>query len=394
MEASGYSRNYIYKVQKEILWILSEAELRDWECYKDIYHHYKTVIQTQKTFIIKRAIIGIIEHFDLYCKYPDSKWKCFARKNAYTRLIPAFKELIDYYIKKEKTRGKKASSINTESQNASNFLFAMQEAGVSRLDEITEEAAMALFVSHEGKQLRGYTYRRSVTALFESCLSIDPDACKRILTFLPMGRNTRKNIQYLTAQEVKKIRETLEDMSNTLSKCDRAIGKLALYTGLRGSDIAAMEVTSIDWEHEVIKINQQKTGNSLELPLTITVGNAIYDYLTSERPSVNNTALFLSLIGPNRRMAADNMGNVSARIMKAAGIRQTKGERKGLHIFRHHLATTLLGNNVSQAVISRTLGHSSPSSTETYLSADFAHLKDCALSISQFPISEEVLSIG
>jgi len=78
--------------------------------------------------------------------------------------------------------------------------------------------------------------------------------------------------------------------------------------------------------------------------------------------------------------------------MKAAGVRQSKGDRKGFHIFRHHLATALLGNGVPQPVISRTLGHTSPASLEAYLSADFLHLKECAINIERFPVSQEVFS--
>ncbi|ETR69183.1 MAG: hypothetical protein OMM_09824 [Candidatus Magnetoglobus multicellularis str. Araruama] len=78
--------------------------------------------------------------------------------------------------------------------------------------------------------------------------------------------------------------------------------------------------------------------------------------------------------------------------MKAANIRQSKGDRKGFHIFRHHLATALLGNGISQPVISSTLGHTSPDSLEPYLSADFSHLKDCSISIESFPMKKEVFS--
>lgn len=177
------------------------------------------------------------------------------------------------------------------------------------------------------------------------------------------------------------------DTSNMLTLRDRAIGKLVFYTGLRCGDIAAMEMASIDWECDMIRIKQQKTGVTLELPLTATVGNAIYDYLTAERPSAEASSLFLSRSKPYRSMSRSSMGHVAARIMEAAGVRQSKGDRKGLHIFRHHLATTLLSNGVSQAVISRTLGHSSPDSIDTYLSADFPHLKECALSIASFPVS-------
>ena len=77
--------------------------------------------------------------------------------------------------------------------------------------------------------------------------------------------------------------------------------------------------------------------------------------------------------------------------MEKCGIRQEPGDRKGLHLLRHHLATELLANDVPIPTISRILGHSSPDSTQTYLRADFIHLKECSLSIQDFPIQLEVL---
>lgn len=212
------------------------------------------------------------------------------------------------------------------------------------------------------------------------------------MAFLPALRESRKNIQYLTSEEIEKIKESLANGENTLTLRDKAIGMLALYTGLRGCDIAGMTLDSIDWNRDLIYITQQKTEFPLELPLTAVVGNAIYDYLTSERPHIESRYLFISQNKPYDRLKSRSIGNVSVRIMNASGIRQSEGDRKGLHIFRHHLATALLGNGVPQPVISRTLGHTSPDSLVAYLSADFPHLKECSISINRFPVPEEVFS--
>ena len=74
-------------------------------------------------------------------------------------------------------------------------------------------------------------------------------------------------------------------------------------------------------------------------------------------------------------------------------MRQNPGDRKGTHIFRHNLASSMLENSVPQPVITQTLGHTAPDSLEPYLRADFVHLKECALSVEQFPLAKEVLSI-
>jgi integrase len=78
--------------------------------------------------------------------------------------------------------------------------------------------------------------------------------------------------------------------------------------------------------------------------------------------------------------------------MEKAGVRQYSGARKGTHIFRHRLATALLEKGIPQPIISSTLGHTAPNSLETYLYADMAHLKECALDVTQYAIAEGVFS--
>lgn len=83
-------------------------------------------------------------------------------------------------------------------------------------------------------------------------------------------------------------------------------------------------------------------------------------------------------------------GKFAKKYTRAAGVRRSPGERRGSHIFRHHLATHLAGKGFAQPVISNTLGHSEPTTLSYYLSADMVHLRELALSIEQFPLGKEV----
>jgi len=393
MKNNGYSKNYVDRLKREIAKILSSVDLKDWSCYTDVYLDYTNTSDSPKYLREKRTIIGAIEQFDVHSRYPDGRRRHeLFERGAYPLLSPEFKYIIDYYCKAEKKRGKKTTTIYSESHNASTFFLSLQQKGIYNLDKMTQEAVLSIFMSPDGILLRSYSYKKNIAAVLKACIPYHPETCPRILSFLPALRETRKNIQYLSSEAIQKIKSTLVDCENSLTLGDKAIGMLALYTGLRGCDIAGMTLDSIDWERELIYITQQKTEFPLELPLTAVVGNAIYDYLTLERPHTESRYLFVSQNKPYDHLKSGSIGNVAVRIMKAAGIRQSKGDRKGFHIFRHHLATALLGNGVPQPVISRALGHTSPDSIEAYLSADFPHLKECSISIEHFPVSEGVFS--
>ena len=393
METNGYSKTYVDRFKREIKKIIS-ADSKEWSCYKDVYLEYTKTSQSPDYLRDKRTIIGAIEQFDVHGRYPDGRRRHeLFERGSYPLLSSEFKSVIDLYCEVEKKRGKKKfTTVYTESHNASTFFLSLQQKGINSLEKTTEEAVLSIFMSPDETLLRSCSYKKNIAAVLKACIPYHPGTCPQILAFLPALRETRKNIQYLTSKEIQEVKGALADGENLLTLRDKAVGMLALYTGLRGCDIAGLTLDNIDWDRDLICIKQQKTDILLELPLTAVVGNAIYDYLTSEHPHTESRYIFVSQLKPYERLKNRSIGNVAVRIMKAAGIRQSKGDRKGFHIFRHHLATALLGNGVPQPVISRVLGHTSPDSLESYLRADFPHLKECAISIERFPVPKEVFS--
>ena len=392
METNSYSKTYVDSFKREIKKILASEDSEEWSCYKDVYLGYTKIPYSPNTLRDKRTVIGAIEQFDVHDRYPNGRRRHqLFERGSYPLLSPEFKSVIDLYHEVEKKRGKKKSAtVYTESHNASTFFLSLQQKGINSLGKTTEEAVLSIFMSPDETLLRSCSYKKNIAAVLKACIPYHPETCPQILAFLPALRETRKNIQYLTSKEIQKVKGVLADGENLLTLRDKAIGMLALYTGVRGCDIAGLTLDDIDWNRDFIDIKQQKTEIPLELPLTAVVGNAIYDYLTSERPHTESRYIFVSQLKPYERLKNRSIGNVAVLIMKAAGIRQSKGDRKGFHIFRHHVATELLGNGVPQPVISRTLGHTSPDSLESYLRADFPHLKECAISIEGVPVPKEV----
>jgi Site-specific recombinase XerD len=85
------------------------------------------------------------------------------------------------------------------------------------------------------------------------------------------------------------------DRGNPIGKRDYAMILLALRLGLRGSDIKGMKLCDINWEQDTITIVQQKTKESVALPLSIEVGHAIIDYLKNSQPISKQPYVFLAL---------------------------------------------------------------------------------------------------
>ncbi len=395
MERDGYCATYITKVRREIDYVLSGADSKDWSSYTDIYLEYVNKSSSRHYLRDKLNCLGIIERFDNCGQYPDGRRRQrIVKRGLYHLLVPEFKAVVDCYRACESKRNKKATTIISEASHGASFLHALQQNGINTLGEITESAVLSVFVGDDNTLRRSCSYKKDIAAVLKACIRETPDCPEftRILAYLPELREHRKNIQYLKSDEIHRIKQALTNEDSQLSLRDRAVGLLALYTGLRCCDIAGLTVNDIDWAKELIHIRQQKTGAPLELPLSVIVGNAVYDYLTAERSETGCEFIFISKNRPYGRLLSGSIGNISNKIMKTANIRQGSGDRRGFHIFRHRVATELLGSGVPQPVISRALGHTSPNSLEAYLSADFKHLKECALSIERFPMPEGVFA--
>ena len=387
-----YTESYIRRVKENVRWILKNEKNNPWQSYLDVY---EARIQKPYSELYKknlRQAFTAIQQFDLYEEYPNRKPKnCLIKHGAYHQLIPEFKGVIDFFTASEAIRDHRESTTKGRISNTAVFLYEMQKKGICSLGCICEEDVLSFFADDAGYLSKCSSYKKNIAAVLKVAAEWREDECIRLLAYLPQIRPRRKNIQYLTPEEIEAIRSAIDDENSGLSLRNRAIGNLLLCTGIRGCDIADMRCDSIDWEADEIHIpQQQKTSRPLILPLTARIGNSILDYLENERPDSADDHLFLGELYPHYPFKAKAVWYQSSKIYKAASIRQEHGDRRGTHLFRHNVATSLLDNGVARPIISETLGQSDPVSLNPYLHTAFEHLKKCALSISEFPIDKGV----
>ena len=388
----GYSEMYINTVKKILKYLIEEQNPERWNSYSELLKEMECNTPSKASLKHKKTALNLISNFDLFGVLPGESSPPYFRGGTYKELNNEYKSMIDYYESSADESSKKLSTIRNECANTSSFLLSLQKQGISQLCEISEEAILSILTDEKGNPIRSASYLSQISSVFKGTVKWNSE-CARIAALLPTIKKHRKNIQYFQAHEKEKIKSLLQSTDTTITYRNKAIGCLLYYTGLRTSDIANLTFDSIDWNREKITIVQQKTGNLVSIPMPVIVGNAIYDYLMHERRKSDEPYIFLSYNKPYKKLSPGSIGMVADKeIYDKAYIRQNKGDRKGGHLFRHNVATSLLENGVSRAVISKTLGHATPRSTDIYLSADMVHLKEYSLSIDAFPIREEVFS--
>ena len=180
-----------------------------------------------------------------------------------------------------------------------------------------------------------------------------------------------------SVDEIKKILIKI-DRNSVIGKRDYAMVILAVRYGLRSSDVVGLRFENIDWDNNLISLEQDKTKRMVEFPLLPEVGNAILDYIKVRRQS-SQPFVFVQAKGPISKLSSSAFYNILNNYIRLANIAGLEKRKHGPHSLRHSLASELLKEGSAIETISSILGHSSSQVTTVYLSIDFDSLRKCAL---------------
>ena len=103
----------------------------------------------------------MIRRFDEQGAFPDrTRGSYVFEKDEYISLSEEFRGLIDFYRKHETERGKKETTVYHEAVNAVSFLCHLKDRGLTRLEDVAENDVVSFFLSENGEQLRGCSYKK------------------------------------------------------------------------------------------------------------------------------------------------------------------------------------------------------------------------------------------
>lgn len=153
---------------------------------------------------------------------------------------------------------------------------------------------------------------------------------------------------------------------------DRAILEMFIHTGMRRSELVAINVSDVDFTHGLITIDPSKNGEGRVIPLNATVRTALERYLSDERARHRAAATKALFLGRDGRIRKDSITQLFHRMSERAGLPQVVGT----HEFRRRFAEQWVAGGGADDHLMVIAGWKSPAMPARYRAA---HRKEQAL---------------
>lgn len=280
-----------------------------------------------------------------------------------------FKELSDEYIYSNKKALK-------------NFFKYLMINNVSHISKITNDNIFN-YILTLNRYSQSYKYDIvSKIRIFLKFMYLNNFTSRDFTLTIPkikINHNNKIPHTIWSSDEINKILNSI-DTTTKIGKRDYAIFMLLTHLGLRFSDVKNIKFEDIDWQMNILNINQNKTGKIVTLPLLDNVGIAIIDYIKNGRPNVDSKYIFLNR-NDESFSPQFSFYHIFKKYLTLANIDISNKKYIGTYSLRHSLATTLLQNRTPLSTISGILGHTDINNTAIYLKVDISSLKECCLKL-------------
>ena len=177
--------------------------------------------------------------------------------------------------------------------------------------------------------------------------------------------------QALPADQVQALLDAC-DRSSAVGRRDVAVITMLRRLGLRCSEVAALEVSDIDWRAGTLTIHG-KGSRTDRMPLPVDVGEAVVEYLRHGRPRTTARTVFVRAVAPFTPLGRVSVTCIVARAARRAGLPTMHAHR-----LRHTAATERLNAGASLQEVAQLLRHASVATTVIYAKTDRNRLAQIA----------------
>jgi len=289
-------------------------------------------------------------------------------------LVAAARDFLSYV---QVERGASANTVDSYRRTLRRYLTFLAERGITEPGEATQEALLE-FATHlrdpKGADLGPRSTAQAFSALrmfhrfmvTEGYCRTDPTgvlAAPRLPGRLPRAL-TREQVESLLDAPAGDTEKVLRD---------RMILELLYASGLRISELVALNVSDLDLDERILRVRGK--GNRWRIaPFGATAGDAVARYLQDARPRLarGKTTAALVLNTRGGRLTRQGCWKIIRGYSEAVGL----GEVMTPHVLRHSFATHLLEGGANLVVVQELLGHASVSTTQIYTKVTPGHLSE------------------
>jgi integrase/recombinase XerC len=194
------------------------------------------------------------------------------------------------------------------------------------------------------------------------------------VTSIRTPKQEKKLPKFLEYDDIKRLLET-PPMDSWLGARDRAILETLYSTGMRVSEIVALNMEDIDFLSEVVHIRGKGKKERIA-PISSSALRVIQHYIEfrNKRAQANanfdNKVLFVNKHG--KRLSTRSVRRKMDKYLRMAGLDPSISP----HTLRHSFATHMLNNGADLRSVQELLGHQSISTTQVYTHLTTKKLKD------------------
>ncbi len=272
----------------------------------------------------------------------------------------------------------------TVEKRASEHTVKSYQGDIKHLTAYCTDKSIAHWTELKQGDIRAHIASRHRQGISSTSLQRELSAIRSFYNFLLKKRLADNNpAQYVKApKQARKLPKTLDvdqvnglleaGTNSTLEIRDLAMFELFYSSGLRLSELAALNLTDMDLPDNSLIVRSGKGGKSRILPIGSKAVTAINNWLQQRLKSaaVSESALFVSTRGT--RLGQRSIELRLEQWCKKKGI----VEPIHPHMLRHSFASHLLESSQDLRAVQELLGHSNISTTQIYTHLDFQHLAD------------------
>ena len=285
----------------------------------------------------------------------------------------AWGEALAEFDRELSTRGSAERTREAYGCDLGQFAAWSREAGIGPVEVTHKDLRLYAARLGEGGMSKATVARKlaAVGAFYSSMVRLGRIGANPA-DLVPAPKREQHLPRVLDRDEAAKLLDRIP-ANSPLEVRDRAMFELAYSCGLRADELIGLDLGSVDFESERIRI-EGKGGKTRIVPMGEPARDALGRWLDQGRgrlaKDASETALFVSKSG-RRLHASDVRRRLKVWVDNAAiagGVSP--------HALRHSFATHLLQGGADLRVIQELLGHSSVSTTQVYTRVEPSWLRD------------------